>query len=317
MRENNGGEIRDHVEKRLKRAASIWSCNSSPRTTSLAQHCGDFSWYEADIWTEIAKYLDGKCLVMLGSTNRWFHRLVMEEENIWKFACLRDMEVPEPPPISFKWSKLYASAFDGSHSYIFRQQEKHIDWMRIGAFFFDSNVAVLTDQLSLPIEVPQGIEVDTMLRNCGFCVLNNIKIGIWIADLQLVRCPVCNLDTCEGTMQTLDARHVELFLREEFRNGTWEYKEIACHDIKKHTEGATGGIFDFKHLKDRSTSDILNIKLWSSKRNDWQPKARISLHAVAVNTNLQKNEGLHVTFQVMRDETSKEVVSIRISQQLL
>ncbi|KAK9121921.1 hypothetical protein Syun_019538 [Stephania yunnanensis] len=222
----------------------------------------------------------------------------------------------------------------------------NLDWMRIGAFFFDSNVAVLTDQLSLPIKVPQGVTVETMLRSSGFCILNNIKRGIWIAgisliislsssklncrfafgqfltllcfsDLQLVRCPVCNLDTCEGTMQTLDARHVELFLCEEFRNGTWEYKEIACHDIKKHTEGATGGIFDLKHIRDRCTSDILNIKLWSSKPNDWQPKARISLHAVAVNTNLQKNEGLHVKFQVMRDETSGDVVSIRISQQLL
>ncbi|KAK9094123.1 hypothetical protein Scep_025592 [Stephania cephalantha] len=199
MRENNGGEIREHVEKRLKRASSIWSCNSSPRSTSLAQHC-DFSWYEADIWTEIAKYLDGKCLVMLGSTNRWFHRLIMEEENIWKFACLRDMEVPEPPPISFKWSKLYASAFVES-SQLFWQQAALLEY---------------TSPLLL------------------------------------------------GTMQTLDARHVELFLCEEFRNGTWEYKEIACHDIKKHTEGATGGIFDLKHIKDRCTSGKIASQLNNS-----------------------------------------------------
>ncbi|PNY15499.1 putative F-box plant protein [Trifolium pratense] len=45
---------------------------------------------------------------------------------IWKFVFLRDLQVPSPPPVAFKWSKLYPSAFDGSHSYKFHQQEKHI-----------------------------------------------------------------------------------------------------------------------------------------------------------------------------------------------
>lgn len=66
--------------------------------------------YEEDIWTEIAKHLDGKSLVMLGTTNKWFHCLIMED-SIWKFACLRDLQLPEPQHTFLNWIKLYASAF--------------------------------------------------------------------------------------------------------------------------------------------------------------------------------------------------------------
>lgn len=38
-------------------------------------------------------------------------------------------------------------------------------------------------------------------------------------------------------------------------------------------------------------SEIFDFKSWVGKANDWQPKAMITLHAVAVNTNLQDNEG--------------------------
>ncbi|KAF8379696.1 hypothetical protein HHK36_029140 [Tetracentron sinense] len=118
-------------------------------------------------------------------------------------------------------------------------------------------------------------------------------------------------------MQTLDARHIELFLNEGYKNGSWEYKDIGSQEIKKHTDGATGGIFDIRHLKDPCTSEIFDLKSWIGKADDWQPKARITLHAVAVNTNLQQNEGLHVKYHAMRAGADGEVVSIRISQQLL
>lgn len=36
---------------------------------------------------------------------------------------------------------------------------------------------------------------------------------------------------------------------------------------------------------------ILDMQTWTGKRTDWQPKAMITLHAVAVNTYLQDNEG--------------------------
>lgn len=39
---------------------------------------------------------------------------------------------------------------------------------------------------------------------------------------------------------------------------------------------------------DEST-EIFNQNLWMGKPNDWQPKAMITKHAVAVSTNLQEN----------------------------
>ncbi|RDX58416.1 putative F-box protein, partial [Mucuna pruriens] len=264
--------------------------------------------FEEDIWTEIAKFLDGKSLVMLAATSRWFRRAIMDD-GIWKFVCLRDLQVPPPERVAFKWCKLYTSAFDGSHSYMFRQQEKHIgeftsflisfyiflnneirDWMRIGAFSFDSSVAVLTERLTFPGKIRKGETMEKMLRSQGCCVLDNVKSGIWIADLQLVRCPVCDLNTCDGTMQTLDARHIELFLYEGYRSGSWDYQLVGSHDIKKRADGAAGSIFDIKHLEDSSTSAVFDYKSWIGRPNDWQPKAMIAFHAVAVNTNLQENE---------------------------
>lgn len=63
-----------------------------------------------DIWTEIAKFLDGKSLVMLAATSRWFRRAIMDD-GIWKFVCLRDLQVPSPQRVAFRWNKLYTSAF--------------------------------------------------------------------------------------------------------------------------------------------------------------------------------------------------------------
>lgn len=61
-----------------------------------------------------------------------------------------------------------------------------------------------------------------------------------------------------GTMQTLDARHIELFLSEEYHDGSWEYDLLGSHDINKRADGAAGGIFDIEHLKDQSTSGIIS-----------------------------------------------------------
>ncbi|KAL8494917.1 hypothetical protein ACS0TY_019183 [Phlomoides rotata] len=290
-------------------------CCASPRSSYLTSH-SIFNCYEEDIWTEIAKFLDGRSLVMLAATCKWFNRIMMED-SVWKYACLRDLQVPDPGEVAVKWIKLYASAFDGSHTYMFRQHEKHIDWMRIGAFLFDSHAAILTENLIKPLRIPKLETTEKTLSREGYCLLNNIKSGIWISDLQLVRCPVCDLDTCDGTMQTLDARHIELFLNEEYLNGSWNYDLLGSHDIRKKADGASGGIFDFKHIKDQSTSEIFDLKSWVGKRNDWQPKAVITLHAVAVNTNLQDNEGLQIKYHAMRAGKDGEVVSIRISQQLL
>ncbi|XP_047337328.1 probable F-box protein At3g61730 [Impatiens glandulifera] len=272
--------------------------------------------FEEDIWTEIAKYMEAKSLVMLASTCQWFNKLI-KDQSIWKFACLRDLQVPLVGTITHDWLMLYASAFDGSHSYIFSQQDKHIDWMRIGAFVFDSTEALLTDKLILPVNPSKDKIADQMVLENDAFVLKNIKTGIWIADLQLVRCPVCDVDTCDGTMQTLDARHIELFLNEDYQNGSWEYEMIGSNDIKKHSNAACGGIFDMKHITDPSNDVIFDLKKWTGLSKDWQPKAKLTQHAAAVSTNLQDNEGIHVKYHAMRAGAEGEVVSIRISQQLL
>ncbi|GER48674.1 reduced male fertility [Striga asiatica] len=301
--------------KRLRKPRSICCC-ISPRT-SFSKFHSVFScllsdevklriWidalilYEVDTWTEIAKFLDGRSLVMLAVTCKWFNHVVMEE-SVWKYACLRDLQVPDPGKATCNWNKLYASAFDGSHSYLFRQPEKHIDWMRIGAFSFDSSAALLTESLIAPLRIPKADTKDQMLQQSGCCLLNNVKTGIWIA----------------GTMQTLDARHIELFLCEGFQDGSWDYEVLGTYNISKHANGASGGIFDIKHLKDRSTSAIFNLKSWVGQPKDWQPKAMITLHAVAVNTNLQENEGLQIKYHAMKSGKDGQIVAIRISQQLL
>ncbi|CAK7348720.1 unnamed protein product [Dovyalis caffra] len=200
--------------------------------------------YEVDLWTEIAKFLDGKSLVKLAATCQWFHKVIMHD-SVWKFVCLRDLQVPAPCQVAFKWIKLYGSLADGSHSYKFRDKEKHID------------------------------PVEKALESRGACVLSNIKKGIWIA----------------GTMQTLEARHMELFLCEGYQNGSWDYDPIGTYTVKKSVDAASGGIFDLKHIKDRAMAGVFNLKSWAGQPSDLQPKAMITFHSVAIRTNLQENQG--------------------------
>ncbi|OMO64299.1 hypothetical protein CCACVL1_21877 [Corchorus capsularis] len=276
------------MRKRLKRTKGICVCTSP----SCAVKRATFDWYEQDLWTYIARFLEGRSLMMLAATNKWFYGVIMHD-SIWKVACLRDLQVPDPGHVSFSWIKLYASAMDGSHSFMFRQQDKHIDWMRIGAFSFDSDVAILSARLTGPLNAPKKENIDNvlaMLKSYGTCLLRKVKTGIWIADLQLVRCPVCNQDKCEGTMQMLDARHIELFLNQEYQDGSWDYEVIGTYEIKKKIRRAYGAIFDLKYLISKSTEGVFNFKSWIGQPDDIQPKAIIAMHAVAVNTNLQDNE---------------------------
>lgn len=76
-----------------------------------------------------------------------------------------------------------------------------------------------------------------------------------------------NVKTCEtrylllhvGTMQMLDARHIELFLSEGFHDGSWEYELIGTHKIEKNVRGASAAIFDVKHLKDFQSTGNFSI----------------------------------------------------------
>ncbi|KAJ0054517.1 hypothetical protein Pint_00585 [Pistacia integerrima] len=276
------------MRKRLKKSTEGLRSCSSPCYNDY-DLCSDFNWDQEDIWTYIAKFLDGKSLAKLALTNKWLHGVIMHD-SVWKFACLRDLQVPDPCHVSCSWVKLYASAFDGSHSFLFRHQDKFLDWMRIGAFLFHSQEALLTDKFNLPVKIVREKTIEKMLEACGSCLLKNIKTGIWIADLQLVRCPACNLNTCEGTMQMLDARHIELFLSEGFQDGSWKYEFIGSHKIEKNVQGASAAIFDVEHLKDSQSAGVFNLNKWGGKPSDMQPKAIIAFHAVGVNTNLKENE---------------------------
>lgn len=111
--------------KRLRKARSICCCDT-PRSSYRAPHA-IFSWYEEDVWTEVANFLDGRSLVMLAVTCKWFNHIMMED-SVWRYACLRDLQVPDPGNVPFKSIELHTTAFDGSHTHMFRQQEKHIVW---------------------------------------------------------------------------------------------------------------------------------------------------------------------------------------------
>ena len=55
-------------------------------------------------------------------------------------------------------------------------------------------------------------------------------------------------------MQTLDTRHIELFLNEEYKDGSWDYNLIGSHKLQKDTSAACGAIFDLKHVKASASS---------------------------------------------------------------
>lgn len=93
------------------------------------------------------------------------------------------------------------------------------------------------------------------LRLCNY--LSHLGLRLWDNSRKTK-----DLGSCyAGTMQTLDARHIELFLSEGFRDGSWEYRLLGTHDIKKHAESASGGIFDIKHLNHPSTAGSYSLLL--------------------------------------------------------
>ncbi|KAL9397020.1 hypothetical protein Peur_011273 [Populus x canadensis] len=118
-------------------------------------------------------------------------------------------------------------------------------------------------------------------------------------------------------MQTLEARHIELFLCKGFRNGSWNYELIGSYTINKSVGAASGGIFDLKHIKDRVMAGLFSFKSRAGQTSDLQPKAINTFLSVAIRTNLQENQGLLTKYYTMRAGSDEEVVSIRISQQLV
>nr|XP_034926431.1 LOW QUALITY PROTEIN: probable F-box protein At3g61730 [Populus alba] len=118
-------------------------------------------------------------------------------------------------------------------------------------------------------------------------------------------------------MQTLEARQIELFLCEGFRNGSWNYELTGSYTINKSVGAASGAFFYLKHIKDRAMAGVFCFKSRAGQTSDLQPKATNTFHPVAIHTNLQENQGLLSKYCTMRAGSDEEVVSIRISQQLV
>uniref|UniRef100_A0A6N2NF94 Uncharacterized protein n=1 Tax=Salix viminalis TaxID=40686 RepID=A0A6N2NF94_SALVM len=76
---------------------------------------------------------------------------------------------------------------------------------------------------------------------------SNIREGIWIAGTQYLK-----KKCVSGTTQTLEARHIKLFLCEGFWNGSRNYELIGSYTINKLVGAASGGIFDLIHIKNHA-----------------------------------------------------------------
>ncbi|CAM0946037.1 unnamed protein product [Alopecurus aequalis] len=203
---------------------------------------------------------------------------------------------------------------NNSHTYSFRQPEKHIEWFRIAGFLVDTSKLLMTAKSVLP-PVDDGVEISIELN--GACLLSNVCPGIWIADINMVRCPPCNIDGCKGTMQILDARHCELYLESKFRDGTWEYEDLGTYSSDVPQDAATAAISNHSDINAQHVANILDVKSWMRTRTDLLPRACFTPGAVALGSNLGPNNGLLSRFQAMRDMSrAGEIVSARIMQQV-
>ncbi|KAL5999033.1 hypothetical protein ACLOJK_009983 [Asimina triloba] len=99
----------------------------------------------------------------------------------------------------------------------------------------------LLERFAGPSSRPRRLHMDPAIR-CFFRFSLSPSLSPTIDDFLLL---------C--TMQMLDARHFELFLQEEYKNGAWDYEEIGSRRNEKRFKGAAGGIFDVKYLKSPCT----------------------------------------------------------------
>ncbi|VFQ66502.1 unnamed protein product [Cuscuta campestris] len=76
------------------------------------------------------------------------------EECVLKSACLRDIQVPSTGFVNTKWIKLYASAKDGTHSYMFQQLKKHISDFLLFLTRFVMEECVLKSACLRDLQVP-------------------------------------------------------------------------------------------------------------------------------------------------------------------
>ncbi|RLM93634.1 putative F-box protein [Panicum miliaceum] len=278
-----------------------------------------FNWYEPDLWTEVAKHLCGFDLLRLSFSCRWFHRL-LADDSIWRYAFFRDLDLSDANPrvhrpLYRSWRHLYFAAFDGTHAYSLCQSGEHRSSWRIGSFLLDSPQMLLMGKLPVPKWLPPDPDdVQAGIEMMGACKLDNARAGIWITDMHVMRCPMCNRNSCRGNKQILDARHSELFLEEAYWDQTLQYEHLGEHFQDEEVADAFCAIVNAKRLASPSTAFILS-KSWAGKCDDLLTKQCASATAAAIHTNLQPNGGLASQFEVMRDTARDgQIVSVRISQ---
>lgn len=53
-------------------------------------------------------------------------------------------------------------------------------------------------------------------------------------------------------MQIVEARHMDLLTNKGYQNSSWEYEQIAFHEIKN--DAISGSFYGFQHMSDSITS---------------------------------------------------------------
>ncbi|CAN6331988.1 unnamed protein product [Urochloa humidicola] len=219
--------------------------------------------YGPDVWTEVAKHLCPVRLLNLSVTCRWMHSL-LTDDTIWRHAFFRDLNLPaantnsrRPPHRS--WRLLYLATFDGSHAYWLHQSSRHMNAYRIGGLILDSSDLLLTAKLPLPkLPLHYTGSQQLAMESTGTLVLNRARCGIWIADVHLLKCPVCN--NCDGRMIVLEARHCDLFLEKPYRDCTWKYTDLGKLAKRLSSSSITRLVSSFQEMRD-STGEIVSIRI--------------------------------------------------------
>ncbi|KAL5654157.1 hypothetical protein ACJX0J_033476, partial [Zea mays] len=252
--------------------------------------------YEPDLWTEVAKHLCGFDLLRLSSTCRWFRRL-LADDSIWRYAFFRDLNLSDANPrahhpLCRSWRYLYFAAFNGSHAFSFCQNGEHRSSWRIGSFVLDTPSMVLIGKLPLPKWLPSDPEdVRLTIAILGACKLLNVRPGIWITDMHVMRCTLCNRNGCRGNKQILDARHTELFLEKAYWDETLEYESLGEHFQDEEVAAAFGCRRQREAIRFSVRCICSQHGLGREAREDPMTRHCASTTAAAIHTNLQGNGG--------------------------
>uniref|UniRef100_A0ACD6AA93 Uncharacterized protein n=1 Tax=Avena sativa TaxID=4498 RepID=A0ACD6AA93_AVESA len=271
-----------------------------------------FRHYHEDIWIEVFKHIPGSGLIRLSATCRWLRSLVAED-SVWRFSFFRDFSLPTGishlfpcPLVHGSWRLMYFNIM----SFWFKPG-KNIDWYPIGGLLVDTQSLLLTGMLALPQQSPP--EAKDSIEMTGACQLQNVRPGIWIAEMDTIGCLTCKECHCLGKTQVLDAHHCEWYPREDVA----EYNDVGAH-VNKNVNTAAAGIFNPRHLQSKDVAAILNAKSWIRPHLDYKAKARQTPLAVAISTNIPPNNGLLSKFQAAQDmHNGGDIVSVRIIQQLI